>query len=185
MLSEIEKDAEAGPAAPPDLVTRRIANLASDQLRVGRLIAAAEKELAELAEEFREISERLLPDAMAEAGVTAFELTDGSKITVKPFYGASITAENQTPCHAWLEENGHGSLIQKVASVTLPKGDTEAQAEFFGHVKEMGLDSKTKEGVHASTLNAFVKEQVQAGADFPMELFKVFTGRKAKIQGPK
>jgi hypothetical protein len=185
MLSAIENDAEASPAAPPDAVTKRIANLASEQLRFARLIAAAEKDLAELNESFKEISERLLPDAMAEAGVTAFELTDGSKISVKPFYGASITAENQAPCHAWLEENGHGSLIKKGVSVDLEKGDTESFQSVTESLDELGVGYKVKEGIHASTLNAFVKDQVQSGVDFPMEMFKVFTGRKAKIQGPK
>lgn len=185
MLSEIEKDLEAGPAVPADFVAKRIANLASEQLRFGRLIASAEKDLADLNESYKEISERLLPDAMAEAGVNAFELTDGSKITVKPFYGASITADNQTPCHTWLEENGHGALIKKGISVDLEKGDNLNFQAVTESLNDLGISYKVKEGVHNGSLVAFIKEQMEAGADFPSALFKVFTGRKAKIQGPK
>lgn len=186
MLSEIEKDAVAeGTTVPPDAVTKRIANLASEQLRFGRLIAEAEKDLAELTESYKAISERLLPDAMAEAGVNAFELTDGSKISVKPFYGANITAENQIACHAWLEENGHGDIIKKGVSVDLDKGDSEAFQTLTESLESLGMGYKVKEGVHASTLAAFVKEQVQIGGYFPRELFKVFIGRKAKIQNAK
>ena len=44
-------------------------------------------------------------------------------------------------------------------------------------------DKKTE--VHSSTLRAFVKERVENGEEFPMELFGAFVGQRAVINGGK
>ena len=40
-----------------------------------------------------------------------------------------------------------------------------------------------KETVHAMTLRAFIKERVESGDDFPMELFGAYVGQRAIITG--
>jgi hypothetical protein len=42
-----------------------------------------------------------------------------------------------------------------------------------------------KTGVHPQTLAAFVKEQVESGADFPLDVFNVYIGQIAKIKRSK
>ncbi len=184
MLSEILEDAET-PLAPDDSAIKKIATLAAVQLMIQRSIARLEEELKEEAQALKDIAEKALPDAMAEAGVNSFELSDGSKISVKPFYGASITQENEKPCFAWLEGNGHGALIKKEVTATPPRDDAQAYIDLKIFLDKAGLGYKVKEAVHQGTLNAFVKEQVEKGADFPMDTFKVFSGRKAKITEAK
>lgn len=184
MLEEIVNDADFT-LMPNDLLVKRIANMAEEQLRLERLILKAEADLADLTAKHKEISERNLPDLMAEVGVSAFSLTDGSKITVKPFYAASISDENRTPCHVWLETSGNGSLIKKTVTVEMEKGDAETFSDVIQNLSVLGVGYKVKEAVHPSTLNAFVKDQIQNGEDFPADLFKVFSGRKAKIVGIK
>lgn len=184
MLNEILADSETAPV-PADNAIKRIADLAAAQARLERLIISAEEDLAALKEELRDVAERSLPDAMAEAGIASFTLEDGSKITVKPFYGASITDENRAGCFGWLEETGNGSLIKKEIGVAVERGDAETFQAVTTELGQMGLSYKVKEAIHPQTLQAFIKEQVEGGKDFPMDLFKVYTGRKAKIQGVK
>lgn len=184
MLNEILEDAET-PLAPADSAIKKIALLASVQLRIERRIAQLNDELEEETQALRDIAERALPTAMSEAGVNAFELSDGSKITVKPFYGASITDENRQGCFGWLEENGHGPLIKREVTATPPRNDTQAYLDLKIFLEKAGLGYKTKESVHQGTLTAFVKEQLETGKVFPMDLFKVFSGKKAIIKEAK
>ena len=48
-----------------------------------------------------------------------------------------------------------------------------------------GYCAETKREVHASTLRAFVKERVEAGDEFPMELFGAWVGQRATISKTK
>lgn len=184
MLNEILQDAET-PLAPSDTALSKIAKLAEDQLRIERHITMVMEDLETLNTQLKDIAEYRLPDAMAEAGVNSFELSNGSKITVKPYYGASITDANRPACHHWLEEKGHGSLIKKEVTATPPRDDQQAYIDLRMFLDKAGLGYKVKEAVHTATLSAFVKEQIEGGVDFPMDLFKVFTGRKAKITEAK
>ena len=52
-------------------------------------------------------------------------------------------------------------------------------------LEEQGLEYSGKMGVHPQTLTAFVKEQVESGAEFPLELFNVYIGQIAKIKRSK
>ena len=46
----------------------------------------------------------------------------------------------------------------------------------------LGLEPIDKEQVHPQTLKAFVREQVESGKPFPLELFGAFLGQKATIK---
>jgi ferritin len=46
----------------------------------------------------------------------------------------------------------------------------------------MGVSYKDKNFVHPQTLQAFVKEQIENGAEFPTELFKVYPLRSTKVK---
>jgi len=48
-----------------------------------------------------------------------------------------------------------------------------------------GYDAHTKTEVHPQTLRAFIKERVEAGEEFPMELFGAWVGQRATIKRKK
>jgi hypothetical protein len=50
---------------------------------------------------------------------------------------------------------------------------------------ERGLDPEQKQDVHSSTLRAWVKERVENGDEFPMDLFGAFVGQRAVIKRGK
>lgn len=53
--------------------------------------------------------------------------------------------------------------------------------EALSWLKEHGHEDLIKEGVHPSTLKAFLKEQIIAGEEFPEEIFKVTPFDRASI----
>ena len=64
-------------------------------------------------------------------------------------------------------------------------GEDEKAQEFLDRAKQMDLIPEQKESIHPSRLRAWVKEQVEAGNDFPMELFGAYVGQRAEIKGVK
>ena len=53
-----------------------------------------------------------LPTMLAEIGLTAMKLDDGSEVTVKPTYGASILVDNKPKAFDWLRELGYDDIIK-------------------------------------------------------------------------
>ena len=53
-----------------------------------------------------------LPTMLAEIGLTAMKLDDGSEVTVKPTYGASILVDNKPKAFDWLREHGYDDIIK-------------------------------------------------------------------------
>ena len=51
-----------------------------------------EEVIKERKDQFRKLTEQAIPEALAETGMKAFMMDDGSKVEVKDFYSASISA---------------------------------------------------------------------------------------------
>jgi hypothetical protein len=148
-------------------------------------VKEAEARLKILKEQARDVAERQLPDAMAEVGMAKFVLTDGSEVTVKPFYSAKIGDDKRDECFNWLQDHGHEALIKDEVSITFNKGEHERAEEFKSQLEQQGIEYNGKMGVHSQTLTAFVREQVESGAEFPLELFNVYIGQIAKVKRSK
>jgi len=182
MLEE-EMMADSAASAPAGL--GKISSLAERYTDLDEEITEADKRLKVLKEQAREIAEKQLPEAMAEVGMAKFTLTDGSEVTVKPYYSAKISDEKREECFTWLQDHGHEALIKDEVVLTFNRGEHEKAEEFKAQLEEQGMEYSGKMGVHPQTLTAFVKEQVESGAEFPLELFNVYIGQIAKIKRSK
>lgn len=178
-------DMESEVQVASDAALSKIADLGKTMVELEAELAAIDEQRSAKAEELKAIQEGSLPEAMTEAGLAEFKTKSGAKITVKPYYSARINAENGEECHAWLRDNGFGDLIKNEVVVSLGKGQDEITAKVKEFAEDLGLKTVTKEAVHSSTLAAFVKEQVESGSDFPLDLFNTHIGRKAKVTLPK
>jgi hypothetical protein len=155
--------------------------LARSQLRLHEKVLASEAETKKLKEELRSIQEDLLPAAMTELGLNSVELNDGSKVAVKPFYGASINKENLDQAFDWLNNEGFGDLIKNVVTASFSRGEENSAQLLADELEGSGHRVNTKKWVEPMTLKAFVREQVENGTDLPQDLFNVFIGEKANI----
>ena len=181
----LEEDMMADSAGSALSGLGKISTLAEEYTELDEEIKEFELWLKSLKERARNIAEMQLPEAMAEVGVAKFTLTDGSEVTVKPYYSAKISDEKREECFGWLHDNGHEALIKDEVTLTFNRGEHEKAEQFKAALEEQGMEYSGKMGVHPQTLTAFVREQVESGADFPLELFNVYIGQIAKIKRSK
>ena len=170
---------------PSDQGLSKVSRLAEELIDKEEEVKEAEARLKILKEQARDVAERQLPEAMAEVGMAKFVLTDGSEVTVKPYYSAKIGEDKRDECFNWLQDHGHEALIKDEVSVTFNKGEHERAEEFKTQLEQQGIEYNGKMGVHPQTLTAFVREQVESGAEFPLELFNVYIGQIAKVKRSK
>ena len=77
-----------------------------------------------------------------------------------------------------------GVRVEEDPQETLEIEDNQAM-DFVKLAESQGFPVTQKRDVHPSTLKAFVRERVEAGDDFPMDLFGAFIGQRATIKGAK
>lgn len=170
--------------------------LPSDSLKqltqLANLARSAEQEIESLEEQVKASKARLtdiveedIPMLMAELGIESFKLEDGSSITVGDEVYASIPAASKEAAFLWLEQHNFGSLIKTDVSVSFGREQLEAAVALHARLTEEGLAPEISRGVHASTLKSFLKEQLAAAAEIPLDLFGARPVREAKIKAPR
>ena len=162
-----------------------IAKLAENIAQKEADVAALEEKLKDAKKALMRLTDEELPLLMTEMGVSSFKLSDGSQVEIKKIYGAAIPVASREEAFAWLRKNGHGDMVKNVVSVGFGMGEDSMAAEFSQMAVSKGLHPDQKESVHPSRLRSWVKEQVEDGAEFPMELFGAFIGQRAIIKGAK
>jgi len=179
-LDDVFLDAEeALKAIPSDEKLAGLSKLAHEQHALEQDIAQIEAILADKKKLYNEISELKLPELMDELGIDQFNLANGIKVKVSPFYSGKITDQ---AAYKWLEENGEADIIKGEVNVPFPKGFDKQKLRLFVKVaEELGLAANIGEQVHPSTLRAWIKDMIQSGQQFPRELFNVYVGKRAKL----
>ena len=126
-----------------------------------------------------------LPALMTEANSMEFTLLDGSKVTIKPQYGASIKVDNRPAAYEWLREHGHDDIIKNTVSCQFGRGEDDLASSFKAFAEKEGYVPNQTEKIEPMSLRAFVKERVENGDEFPMELFGAYVGQRAVITKAK
>ena len=190
-MSELLLDMEADQATASSIEKMDNTGLASvaEIARAVRnqedLVNKLDDELKEAKRELLKLTDEDLPAMLLELGLSSFELEDGSKVTVRPTYGAHIKAENKATAFDWLRQNGFDDIIKNTVSCNFGRGEDQEASQFIDYAQGLGYAAEQKTDVHHSTLKAFVKERVQNGETFPMELFGAYVGQRANIARKK
>ena len=158
-----------------------ISLLARDALDLQRDIVLAENQLDDLKKALVKIVQEDLPEVMRTAGVADVRLTDGSRIQVVREVRAHIAIANAAAAHEWLRANGYGDLIKDEVIVKFSAGEDVAASALIEALSP-DYNVARKEAVHASTLKAFIREQLSTGQAIPVDLFGVFEFDVAKIK---
>jgi hypothetical protein len=197
MSIDFEKD-EKAEIDVEETSVQRLAVLATKQLALLEQIDKTEKYLENLKKGAKEVSEKQIPDLMTQIGMSKFTLTNGAQVQVKPYYSGKIDDENREEAFAWLKENNNDSIIKKCLVLDFGKADgldwesiIEGLMQYAveniytrdeeGEIERVPIDISLEQGIHHATLNAFIKEQVEAGNPIPLEVFKAYIGSKTKI----
>jgi hypothetical protein len=180
LTNVFENDADALKVS--DESVTGIAALAKKAKMLEKEIEDLGASLKEKEEQYRNLTEVSIPEAMAEAGMKKFVMADGSLIDVKPFYGASISKARQAEAFKWLRDNGFDDIIKNTVSVRFGRKEDELAARMIQLLRQQGFLPEQTEKVEPQTLKAWVKERVEKGQPVDSELFGVFIGQKATIK---
>lgn len=163
---------------------KAIALACGEMLDLEQKVRDAEAALAEAKAAYRDISEVRLPSLMDDLDCTAFETGDGLRFEVEEKIHASITKDNNSAACDWLRNHGHDGLVKRTVSVLLGREMSWDDAKHVRSIllRETGEDASITEVVHPSTLRAFVKRELEAGSDLPLDLFSVYKQRTMKVK---
>ena len=175
-----EEDAGALTVKDEDLSS--VAALAKRAKLLEKEIEEMETVLTERKDQQRKLLEETVPNMLAELGMKEFTMSDGSKITVKPFYSASIKEENRAQAFEWLRDNGFDDIIKNTVSVRFGRNEDGLCDALLSLLRERNYPVDQAQKIEPQTLKAWVREQVERGSAFPSELFGVFIGQKATIK---
>ncbi len=163
-------------------VLSQLSDLAEDMAKEEAVVKEYEAKIKIKQDRIRDISWNLIPELMKGIGIEKFTTSSGLDIAVTEDVKASIPATRRGEAFAWLRTNGYGGLIKRVIAMSFGRGEDEEAAKVLEVLKDLDVAADDKEDIHWQTLKGFVKEKLEDGDDFPMDLFGVFVQRIAKIK---
>jgi len=164
------------------LTLYQIAGLARALLAADRSVEQADLALRKEKEKRRIIREETLPGAMQELGIEKLTLETGDTITISREVYASIPAGARANAHRWLQEHNFGGLLKTEVTVAYGRDSAAEASELAIELEQRGLSVMAIEKVHPQTLKAWLKEQLQAGTEIPLDLFGARPVWTAKIK---
>ena len=144
-------------------------------------VKSDEEDLKNKQKEVERISGEVIPTMLSEMGLSSLKLADGSAVEVKPYYAATITANNREAAYSWLRSNGLGDIIKNDITVSFGRNEDNKAADYANLARGQGFQPTQKLKVEPMTLKALGRERIEAGKTMPMDIFNVFVGNRTKI----
>lgn len=188
ILEMMEEDFGASAPSVESLDNDGVSTVAEIARRIRQqedFVAELEQQLKVEKKALLQLTDNELPSLMAELGLASFKLDDGSEVKVTQTYGASILVDNREKAYDWLRQNGYDDIIKNTVSCQFGRGEDQRANAFKEFAASKGYAANQKTEIHSQTLRAFVKERVEAGDEFPMELFGAYVGQRAVIKKGK
>lgn len=197
--------AEAAADVPEstDAQKKSVVELARKQLALEHRLVELAVEADNVSKELTRVAETELPEAMKAIFMTEFALANGYRVTVKQKVYAAFPApasEDDPPEDATAKQDRYDQAVAYVrkleaddlfkTTITAKFGrGEEALAErvltFLRGINET-IDYTHRVSVHPSTLGAFIREKLTAGAgDFSPEKLGARVVDRAKVTAPK
>ena len=144
-------------------------------------IGNLEKDLKSVKEQADKISSEVIPNLLAEQGLSSLKLADGSSVDVRKAYNCTIKKDQMELAYNWLRENGLGDIIKNEVAVQFGKGEDNKAEQLLSLAEQEGYEPTQKQKVEPMTLKALFRERVEAGLDMPSQLFNIFIKDQTKI----
>jgi len=165
-----------------------VSKLGNEVIGLEAEIATIEALLKQKNERLQMVTRTLLPNAMTEVGLSAITLSNGAALEVVPFYQCSISDEYPTEKEKalrWLRTNDAGALIKHEFKCALGVEAEKDVASLRGFLNRKQIPFKDGQSVHAAKLKSFMKERIEGGKPFPMDIFRAYHGKVAKVTNNK
>ena len=146
-------------------------------------IAELEEKLKAKKEEADNISSNVIPELLAEQGLAEIKLADGSKVSVRKEFRATLKKDEiaREGSYQWLRDPRLGDIIKNIISVTFGKGEDDKAKQLLDLAADNGYEPQQKSDVAWNTLTALYEERIQAGLDMPSDNFNLWIKDKTKI----
>ena len=146
-------------------------------------IAAIEEQLKKKKEEQDHISSKVIPELLAEQGLSEIKLADGSKVSVKKEYRCTIPKDEirREQCYKWLRDQKLEDIIKNNVFVTFGKGEDDKAKQLLDLAVANGFEPQQKSDVSWQTLTALFRERIESGLDMPSDVFSTWVKDKTKI----
>jgi len=146
-------------------------------------IAELEDKLKKKKEEADHISSKVIPELLAEQGLSEIKLADGSKVSVKQEFRATLPKDEvrRDAAYQWLRDQALVDIIKNNVSVTFGKGEDDKAKSLIDLAVANGYEPSQKSDVAWNTLTALYEERVKAGLDMPSDVFSLWIKDKTKI----
>ena len=144
-------------------------------------IGNLEKDLKSVKEQADKISSEVIPNLLAEQGLSSLKLADGSSIDIRKSYNCTIKKDQMSLAYEWLRENGLGNIIKNEIAVQFGKGEDNKAEQLLSLAEQEGYEPTQKQKVEPMTLKALFRERVEAGLDMPSQFFNIFIKDQTKI----
>ena len=162
-----------------------VSTLSHKQLELEDEVTRLEELLKDTKKQLDFVRQVELPNALAEIGLSSITLTNGAKIEVKQKYYASIPVESRAEAFAWLQDHSYDSIIKNVVKCEFGKGENDSAKEAMRELISLGLRPVNDKSVHPMTLKSFIKDLLERGEEFPMDLFGAGVVNESKVVFPK
>ena len=146
-------------------------------------IVELEEQLKKKKEEADYISSSVIPELLAEQGLSEIKLSDGSKVSVRKEFRATVPKDDMKREAAlqWLRDQGLGDIIKNNVTVSFGKGEDDKAEQLLQLAADNGFEPQQKSDVAWNTLSALYQERVEAGLDMPSDSFSLWIKDKTKI----
>ena len=148
-------------------------------------ISSKEDELKKLKEKADKIASEIIPNMLAEQGLSSLKLADGSSVEVMKSYNCTIRKDMMDSAYRWLRANELGDLIKNTVSVQFGTGEDTKAEQLLDLAVSNGYEPQQHSKVEPMTLKALYRERIEAGLDMPSESFNLFVKDKTKISRKK
>jgi hypothetical protein len=130
-----------------------------------------------------DIGSRVIPELLAEQGLSSIKLADGSSVTVKREYRCTLPKEDDRRelAYNWLRDQNLGDIIKNNVSVTFGRGEDNKAQQLLDLAASNGFNPQQKSDVAWNTLTALFQERVESGLDMPSDVFSTWIKDKTKI----
>lgn len=145
------------------------------------VIESLEKQVKEQKEKADKISSEVIPNLLAEQGLSSLKLADGSGVEVRKSYSCTVKKDSVESAYTWLRENGLGDLIKNEIAVQFGKGEDNKAEQLLSLAVQEGYEPSQKQKVEPMTLKALFRERIEAGLDMPSDFFHTFVKDQTKI----
>ena len=165
----------------PEKLSTEIEKLKSVQDRIKSL----EDQIKDLKEDEKYFSCVVIPKLMEDMNLSSLKLKDGSELSVKKIFSATLKADKKAEGIHWLRDNGLGDIVDNNIIVSFGQGEDNKAVEYAGLARERGYEPTQEEKVHHARLKVVMTEWKDKGHEVPEELFNTFDGNQTYLKSKK